>query len=117
MNGDRLRVEAPRGVLTPDLRAQLVEAKPGLLRLLAPASVSDPEVARRLTAFRAQLDAWTHLGGAGVPLLVLPDALVPRIGACVSCDAVISEGHWRCDLCRRAVELALGLQPAEEPTP
>jgi hypothetical protein len=35
IRGDRLRVEAPRGVLTPSLRALLLEVKPALLGLLA----------------------------------------------------------------------------------
>jgi hypothetical protein len=34
--GDRLHVEAPAGVVTPTLRDQLTQHKPGLLALLAP---------------------------------------------------------------------------------
>lgn len=34
--GDKLRVEAPAGVLTPDLKAALIEHKAELVRLLRP---------------------------------------------------------------------------------
>ncbi len=34
--GDRLRIEAPRGVLTPELRTRLAAAKPELLALVEP---------------------------------------------------------------------------------
>lgn len=38
VNGDRIRVEAPRAAVTPSLRAALVRHKPGVIRLL-----TDPE--------------------------------------------------------------------------
>jgi hypothetical protein len=61
-NGDKLRVEAPAGVLTPTLRAMLLEAKPAILhgrpdarareRLLGLAAVEgiDPVLVHALTA-------------------------------------------------------------------
>jgi hypothetical protein len=58
-NGDRLRVEAPPGTLTPELRQTLTEAKPEILaalgtrdRLLALADVEgiDPALVHALTA-------------------------------------------------------------------
>jgi hypothetical protein len=107
--GARLRVEAPRGVLTAGIVARLREEKPALLRFLAPPAPDDPEVARRLAAFTSQLEAWTTAGRLGAPLLVLPDAPVPRAGSCVSCGATIPEPGWRCEPCRHGVELALGL--------
>jgi hypothetical protein len=57
-NGDHLRVEAPSGMLTPELRRMLTEAKPEILatfgtsdRLLALADVEDidPELVRELS--------------------------------------------------------------------
>ncbi len=36
--GDRIHVEAPVGILTPDLKAALAENKPALLKLLRPFS-------------------------------------------------------------------------------
>lgn len=66
---------------------------------------ADPELVSRAAIFRDQLAGWT---GPRVPLLVLPDASEPRVGFCVSCGAETPEG-WRCGLCLRAVELALGV--------
>lgn len=42
LDGDRLRVNAPPGVLTPELRDELASAKPGLIDLLA-TSVDDAD--------------------------------------------------------------------------
>lgn len=106
--GDRLRVEAPAGVLTPALRAVLVEQKPALMGLLTPPP-ADPELAPRVAAFRAQLAAWVASGRCGVPVLTLPDAPEARLGQCVSCATPIPADRFRCDPCRQAVELALGL--------
>ena len=36
--GDKIHVEAPVGILTPDLKAALAENKPALLKLLRPFS-------------------------------------------------------------------------------
>lgn len=73
-------------------------------------SGGDPELARRVAAFRRQLEAWTPSGRPGVPLLTLPDAPTPLLRHCVSCGEPIPEDCWRCELCLRAVELALGLE-------
>lgn len=111
--GDRLRLR-PASALTADELEAARALKPALLRLLARApSPDDPGLARRVAAFRAQFEAWTRAGGSGVPLLALPDAPEPRLGACVSCGAPIPEGRWRCGPCRHAVELVLGLVPTE----
>ncbi len=75
-------------------------------------SAPDPELARRVEAFRRQLTAWI---GPGVPDLTLPDAPEPRRGRCVSCGEPAPEG-WRCSLCLQAVYLALGMAPFEEGT-
>lgn len=45
--GDKLRVEAPAGVLTPDLRRELIEHKAELVRLLRPAPDLPPPVCDR----------------------------------------------------------------------
>jgi len=45
--GDRLRVELPAGVLTPDLRQELIEHKAELVRLLQPAPDLPPPVCDR----------------------------------------------------------------------
>jgi len=45
--GDKLHVEAPAGVLTPDLRQELIEHKAELVRLLQPAPDLPPPVCDR----------------------------------------------------------------------
>lgn len=45
--GDKLRVEAPAGVLTDDLRRELIEHKAELVRLLRPAPDLPPPVCDR----------------------------------------------------------------------
>jgi hypothetical protein len=109
--GDRLRVR-PKDRLPPELRAALIAQKPAILQLLgASPAADDPEVARRVDAFRAQLAAWTAEDRLGVPLLALPDAPPIRAGACVGCGGV-PVGTWRCAPCLRAVERVLGLSLA-----
>lgn len=77
------------------------------------APMLDPEVARRVAVFRAQLKP-----GKPSPVLHLPDA--PRGDpqrSCVSCGDAIS-GGFRCALCAEAARhaLALGWLPTE-PSP
>jgi hypothetical protein len=48
-SGDRLRFRAPVGVLTPELRAALVEEKPALLAALRDMESQASEVSRRLS--------------------------------------------------------------------
>ena len=45
-NGDKLKVKAPVGIITPTLRDRLTEAKPELLRLLAANERAFPHVWR-----------------------------------------------------------------------
>jgi hypothetical protein len=71
------------------------------------------ELLRRAAVFREQIESWNSTGRIGVPLLVLPAAPAPRLGACVSCGASIERG-WRCPVCLHAVELALGLSPPND---
>ena len=72
---------------------------PTLDQLAADPAQGRPEVLRRVTLFRHQLEAWT---GSGAPLLVLPNAPAPRSGACLSCGEPFPEGNWRCAPCREA---------------
>lgn len=66
------------------------------------------EVLGRAVSFRQQLDRaadWPR-----IPLLVLPEAPPPRLGACISCGKAIPAG-WRCGICLAAVYVALGAVP------
>lgn len=120
--------ERPRLLVPPALRALVAEYREALRALIlsetpahrgsssgsspssSPSSPLEPELARRVEAFRRQLAGWT---GPGVPLLALPGAPEPRRGRCVSCGEPAPEG-WRCALCLHAVHRALGMTPAEE---
>lgn len=97
-----------------------IRALPSLLRLALARDVplpdtsplGAPELTRRVEAFRVQLAEWTASGRAGAPVFGLPGVAV-AIGQCVGCGETLAEGRtWRCAPCVRAVELALGLEPA-----
>jgi len=76
-----------------------------------PSGPDAAEVARRVVAFRIQFEEWTASGRLGAPVLALPNIGV-ALGRCVSCAATLAEGRtWRCALCLRAVEVALGFAP------
>ncbi len=95
------------------------EAYRAILRRLGvepamPVPMGSPELARRVAAFRQQVEAWALSGRLGVPLLTLPDAPAPQLGHCVSCGEPIPEGRWRCALCLQAVHLALGMEPPRD---
>jgi tubulysin polyketide synthase-like protein len=114
-DGDALCYRGPKGSVTPELRALLVEQKPALLRLLTPRpTVTDPALNYRVAAFQAQVERWATTGQVGVPLLALPGAPEPRIGACLSCGKAIEGGLLRCSLCRHAVDVVLGLKFIED---
>ena len=113
-DGNALCYRGPKGSVTPELRALLVEQKPALLRLLTPPpAVRDPALNHRVAAFQAQVERWATARLVGVPLLVLPEAPTPRIGACLSCGNAIEGERLRCQLCRHAVDVVLGLRSIE----
>jgi hypothetical protein len=76
------------------------------------------EVLRRAAMFRRQIKAAE--GRAVLPLLMLPEAAEPHVGACISCGAEIANA-WRCLACLVAVYVALGAVPpltgAQEESP
>ena len=99
VDGDRLRFR-PQSAVTPDLRAALIEHKPGLIRLLAD---EDREVEWRIQFMRSQLRP-----NGPIPFLVSRSNLSDTPGVCLSCDGPLGEGHlYRCGLCVRAVEQIL----------
>ena len=110
-DSQRPRIRYPR-----NLRA-MVEANRAVLRhLVEGLSIAPPEISRRAADFRGQVSAWVSSGRAGVPLLVLPDAPVPRLGRCVSCGEPISKDQWRCRPCLLAVYLALDTGGTSRPS-
>ena len=97
--GDRLHVDAPAGVLTPEMRDALAAHKYELLGLLL---ADDPEVVWRIDAMRRQVP----LRGP-IPFLVARD-VPPVPGTCLSCgDALALDQPYRCRPCVQAAILAL----------
>ena len=81
--------EPPR-LLVPSALRLKVEADRATVR----------EVLRRAAIFREQVRT-----PGPCPILALPDC--PDGDGCLSCDATIDPGHFRCELCALAVRLAL----------
>lgn len=92
----RLHVAAPPGAVTHELRAAMLERRSELLQILA-----DDPVARRVSAFRAQVQA---AGNGPIQFLRLPDAMrCPGPGRCLSCgDPATDRYGTRCTLCATA---------------
>lgn len=100
----------------PRSDAEMGPAEGTLSVVSYPSQYHAGEVARRVKALRRQLAEWVASGRPGVPLLVLPEAPAPTLGRCVSCGEPVTEGCcWRCDTCRQAVRVVLGMVPTEEP--
>jgi hypothetical protein len=101
VSGERLGVDAPKGIVTPNLRAALVEHKADLIRLLG---TDDSEVAWRVEAMRPQVPRT----GAIPVLLARPEAKTAPCGTCVSCgDPLVEDRRSRCAPCVSAVERVL----------
>ena len=100
VEGDRLRFR-PQRIVTPDLRAALVEHKADLLRLLG---AGETDVCWRVEAMRSQVP---RTGSIPV-LLARPEAKNAPRGSCLSCGDLLAEGRRiRCALCVRAIEQVL----------
>jgi hypothetical protein len=85
--------QKPRLLIPTALRAQL-----------DPERETVREVIRRATIFRQQALAFIQPGQA-LPILALPER--PEGEGCLSCGIPIDAGHYRCDMCALAVNLAL----------
>jgi hypothetical protein len=109
--GDKLVINAPKGVLTPEIRARIAEQKVALLALLSAqqgySDVSEIEEKEELTAFRPGetpepykrfIEARKRLGGPmNVPLRVITPrgkGICGKYGglASVSCSTVTQTG-------------------------
>lgn len=94
------------------LRRLGIEPSPSPSVPSGPREADRPPLADRVTAFRQQLAEWVSSGRLGVPVLTLPGVEAvrsPDVWGCLSCAAPIPTDRLRCDPCRQAVELALGL--------
>lgn len=98
--GDRIRVDAPRGTLTPQLCLVLADRKPEILALLR---TGDAEIAWRTAAMLPQIPNTGPL-----PFLIACEAVEPQAGYCLSCGNLLNQGNAnRCAACRRAANLAI----------
>ncbi|MBI4491732.1 MAG: hypothetical protein HY690_02950 [Chloroflexi bacterium] len=124
VDGEHLRVSAPRGTLTPELKAELLAHKPELLRILADqqlATVAAPPLLlpadmggycpthRRWLSYpeqQAERCSWCE---QGLPLYpAQPDHLLPRPQACLGCGAeLLPERIYRCLPCTEAAARAV----------
>jgi len=105
----------PLAVLTEALSkgGRLLWDRPNKPRLMVPTALRERleserdavrEVIRRATIFRQQALEFIQCGQA-VPILALPEA--PAGDGCLSCGVEIEPGHFRCEVCSLAVNLAL----------
>ena len=70
------------------------------------------DVSRRAHEFQYQIAEWTAANRPGVPLLTRPGSSALMPGHCISCGVTIEAG-WRCEVCLRAVHMALELADPE----
>jgi hypothetical protein len=111
--GENLRYRAKTGRLTSELKEAIAEHKNALLKLLAAPLEdpgSDPDLAWRIAAMRAQIPQTGPIRF----LSARPDALVAcdAEGKCPSCGdplPAIRTQRFRCTACTRAAWLALDM--------
>lgn len=96
---------------------KVVWEPPDKPRLLAPPSLHEAikadreavrEILRRAAIFREQAARFIREGKA-LPILALPDHRA--YDGCWSCGVTVEAGHFRCDVCSLAVNLALDGAP------
>jgi hypothetical protein len=98
--GDRIRVDAPKGALTPELRLVLTDRK---LEIIALLKSGDTEIAWRTAAMLPQIPEKGPL-----PFLLAREAVEPQAGCCLSCgDPLNQDDAYRCAPCSRAANLAI----------
>lgn len=98
--GERLRVEAPKGAMTPELREALTAHK---LEVLALTTIAEDEIAWRVAAMLPQIP-----NSGPVPFLIARQVANAEPGGCHSCgEPLMTDNSYRCGPCSRAVNLAL----------
>ncbi len=99
-SGNRLRIDAPRGAVTPELREALVEHKSQVIALIA---ITDTDIAWRVKAMLPQIP---DVGP--IPFLVAREAVEPQKECCLSCGDPLNFGDaYQCTPCSRAANQAL----------
>ncbi len=102
VDGDRLRVDAPKGAVTPELREALAAHKAEVLALL---TITEDEIDWRVKAMLPQVPA-----SGAIPFLVARPDSKSEAGYCLSCGEWLKQGEPnRCTLCNRAANKALDL--------
>lgn len=104
--GDRLRVEAPKGTITPELHEALKDHKVEIIALLM---TGDTEIAWRAAVMVSQIPTEGY-----VPLLVAREAVEPQPGQCISCGNRLNAGDSSiCVICGRAKNVAIEIAIAK----
>ncbi len=100
--GQHLRIDSPKGAITPELRAALIRRKAEIMSLL---KHTDSEIAWRVQAMLSQIP-----NKGAIPFLIAKPGKTTKKGHCLSCgECLIGEEVSRCSLCNRAANLALDL--------
>ena len=102
--GNRLRLEAPKGAITDELRTALTQRKKEVLDLLKP---YDDEIAWRIEEMLKQIP-----NEGPLPFLVARRSIIINVGCCHSCgDFLLDTSGFTCKQCtkaqRRALEIAM----------
>ena|SRR5215208_3648956 len=99
-NGDRLRIDVPEGIVTPELREALIEHKAQVLALI---TINENEIAWRVTAMLPQIPTT-----GPVPFLVARKNVETGPNCCHSCGDSLNDGlGYICGPCSRAKHQAL----------
>ncbi len=107
-DGERIRYQAPKGALTPELRQEIKDHKNELLDILQDNPGNhDAEIQRRADLFKA------HLNAPGPSLFFEMPGVEPAEGTCVTCGEKPPTGRLcdRCDLCIAAARIVLQVRP------
>ena len=98
--GDRLRVDAPKGAVTPELREALAEHKTEVMALI---TITEEEIAWRVAAMLEQIPA-----SGPFPFLVARKDVVTSPNSCHSCGDLLKDcAGYVCGPCSRAKHRAL----------
>lgn len=100
-----LRIYAPRGSVTTEMRELLIVHKSEIVELLRKCQVDKSELDWRIEAMRHQLPE----PGKPFSLLCARSEISPKLGECFSCGETLktSETGYACAACKRAKQFLL----------